>query len=334
VKPTLLKYLLRYGYPAAYYLDPDIYCYRSLEILDQTLVAGNILLTPHALSPFPESDGFRPVDRDLLRNGAYNLGFIGVKNSDEGLRFLDWWECRCLAQGFSEPSIGLFVDQRWIDLVPCYFGGVIVFKHVGCNVAYWNIHERVVVTQVGGGYKVSGLESNDDLIFFHFSGIDPLNVRAISKHQNRFTLDTRQDLRPLFEGYAKTLLYNGFESYRLEPYGFSTFSNGDKISVLVRRYGTELRKLARDENPFSVDSRTHEFAVRNRLISHNRKKKGATALNSLTVDERRSTSLRIFGCFLRLAQFVLGADRFEILNKLMRYYGVPNNQVRILFKDQ
>src|SRR5665213_1524867 len=71
VKPTLLKYLLGYGYPAAYYFDPDIYCYRSLEILDESLAAGDILLTPHSLSPFPESDGFRPVDRDLLRNGAY-----------------------------------------------------------------------------------------------------------------------------------------------------------------------------------------------------------------------------------------------------------------------
>lgn len=333
VKPTLLKHVLGRGYPIVYYFDPDIYCYRSLETLDEALTAGEILLTPHALSPFPEPDGLRPLDRDLLRCGVYNLGFIGVKNTPGTLRFLSWWESRCLAQGFCEPSMGLFVDQRWIDLVPSYFSGVIVFKHAGCNVAYWNIHERVIAARMDAKYLVHGPEVDSDLIFFHFSGINPLNFRTISKHQSRFTLDNRPDLRPLFERYAAALLENGFEKYRLEPYGFATFSNGDLISPLVRRYQAGMKTLSTDKDPFSAQSVTHDFAARHRLISRRGAKKAA-AFNSLTVDEGSSRRLRVFGWALRMLQFVLGADRFEILNKLMRHYGVPNNQVRILFKDR
>ena len=61
VKPSFLRYLLGLGYPAAYYFDPDIYCYRALDPLDDALSDVNVLLTPHALSPTPEEDGHRPA---------------------------------------------------------------------------------------------------------------------------------------------------------------------------------------------------------------------------------------------------------------------------------
>ena len=39
---------------------------------------------------------------------------------------------------------GLFVDQRWVDLVPALFDDYVVMKRAGLNVAYWNLHERSI----------------------------------------------------------------------------------------------------------------------------------------------------------------------------------------------
>ncbi len=53
----------------------------------------------------------------LLIDGVFNLGFIGLSKAAETERFLDWWERRCLNLGYNERWSGLFVDQKWINLV-------------------------------------------------------------------------------------------------------------------------------------------------------------------------------------------------------------------------
>lgn len=331
VKPGLLQHLLKQGYPAAYYFDPDIYCYRPVATLDEALSSNNILLTPHALLPTPD-DGLRPVDRDFLKCGVYNLGFVGTRNTSEGRRFLSWWEHRCLTEGFSEPGLGVFVDQRWIDLVPCYFSGVNVYRNPGCNTAYWNLHERkLLYAEPAPLVESSG--GTAELIFFHFSGFDPQAPGAISKHQNRFSLQQRPDLKALFEAYAERLLGNGYVNYKSEPYGFAIFTNGGRISPTLRRYYSQLPELAAEPDPFAAASVTHGFAKRNRLVA-NGPPSGLGRLNSLTVDERGDVRLRVFGRALRLLLLLLGPTRFELVSKLMRNYGIPNNQARIMFPER
>jgi hypothetical protein len=69
-------------------------------------------------------------------------------------------------------------------------------RNPGYNVAHWNLHERVLSKQdnmhVNGKFK---------LVFFHFSGFAFDDVTKISKHQNRFTLDSRNDLSEIFIEY-------------------------------------------------------------------------------------------------------------------------------------
>ena len=66
----------------------------------------------------PILDGKSPSEQDLLVNGTYNLGFIGVRNSPQGIALLDWWEERVLNLGFSEGRTGLFVNEcRFISCV-------------------------------------------------------------------------------------------------------------------------------------------------------------------------------------------------------------------------
>lgn len=253
LKPTLIKQVFAMGYEHVLYLDPDIRVFASLDPVMIALQDADIVLTPHSMSPV--MDGSRPSDVDFLRTGAYNLGFIGLKNSIQANAMLDWWETRCLGMGFIDPGFGIFVDQKWIDLVPSYFTSVHILRHPGCNVAYWNLHER-------GLSSVSGqLYANDKpLIYFHFSGVEPFNNSNLSKHQTRHKLCQGALLHLLVKDYCDCLMRLGHERYVNIPYGFGALDNGVPITITMRRailvvpYG--------EESPFNHKSRLqHELSA-------------------------------------------------------------------------
>ena len=104
---------------------------------------------------------------------------------------------------------GLFVDQKWIDLVPGFYPDVGIIHHPGYNVAYWNLHCRHVdmdrMVEGDDDIRVNG----EPLAFFHFSGLQPELPEVVSRHQDRFTLDDLGDLRRLFERYIALLQGRG-----------------------------------------------------------------------------------------------------------------------------
>ena len=75
---------------------------------------------------------------------------------------------------------GMFAEQLWLNLVLLYFEKVHVIKHLGCNEAFWNLHERRL-TKLAGKYYVN---KTYPLIFFHFSGalISCIKENRISEH--------------------------------------------------------------------------------------------------------------------------------------------------------
>lgn len=210
LKPFALRHLLNLGYQKVLYFDPDILIMRRIDVILDPLEKQNIVLTPHLLDPIPQDD-LLPNEPGILKAGAYNLGFIGVRNSATTLRFLDWWAGRLDRLCRIAISQGLFVDQKWIDLVPGLFEDVFILKHRGCNVAYWNVHSRWLTFE-NGQYWVG--EENTPLIFYHFSGYNTDKPDVLSKHQNRIELAQQPVLRALFAEYARRLEANGHSRYK------------------------------------------------------------------------------------------------------------------------
>ena len=190
VKPSFMKYLIdTFDLEKLVYLDPDIFVYSPLTPVFDALDAGaTATLTPHMTTPV--KDGKLPSEQDMLYNGTYNLGFMAVRRCEESSRLLNWWEERCLEQGFSEGRSGLFVDQKWMNLAPGLFGGAAILRHAGCNMAYWNLHERSLVEDATGWF-VQGADGIQQLCFFHFSGVVITDETVLSKNSNRFTLAER-----------------------------------------------------------------------------------------------------------------------------------------------
>jgi glycosyltransferase involved in cell wall biosynthesis len=248
VKPTLLRHLLRdRGVATLFYLDPDIVVYRALEPLRRILEHASIVMTPHLTEPLPD-DGRKPSDTDILLSGAYNLGFIGLRNDETVFRFLDWWETHVYDGCIVDPSAGFFVDQRWMDLTPTLFPGVEVVKDPGYNVAYWNLPHRHLQ-----GHEEDLSVNGQPLYFFHFSGVDLTRLDGVSRHQNRLSLKGRPDVRPLFKSYRRRQIRAGWRKTSNWPYAYASFDNDEGIPTVARRlYHRMGADVARFGNPFET----------------------------------------------------------------------------------
>ncbi len=247
VKPYLVKHLLqRYSVQKLLYLDPDILIANPLDGLRTALSTANILLTPHLTSPLPE-DGLLQSEHDILKSGAYNLGFIGMRASQELDRLLEWWCGKLYHHCLVNIEGNLFVDQRWVDLVPGLFSDVTIVRDPGYNMAYWNLHER----------RLSFNESivvNDTfpLFFFHFSGYDADKPWIVSKHQSRFDMTNIGETRRIYAQYRDLLIKHGWNETKGWKYGRDFFFNGTRIPASARRYywslGPDVERLG---NPFA-----------------------------------------------------------------------------------
>jgi glycosyltransferase involved in cell wall biosynthesis len=227
VKPWLLAHLLTRDQRVVY-LDPDIEVFDRLDEIDELIGQHRLVLTPHSTEPLP-SDGKRPTPTDILVAGAYNLGFIGLGRGADADSLLGWWAERLRKDCRSRPEQGLFVDQRWVDLVPGIVSDHHILRDPGYNVAYWNLPSRRLERQ-GEGYEVNGRP----LRFFHFSGYDPERPRQLSRHQNRIRLGDEPQLRELCDRYAAKLREHGYGEARGWPYNLDRTADGTQLTHEVR----------------------------------------------------------------------------------------------------
>lgn len=208
VKPFFFEYLFR-RHPntdRVYYLDPDLFFYQSLHVLEEEWEDAEVLVTPNLI--YTSS---KPGTGELasLRHGMYNLGFIGLKRGSESFRLILWWKERLREHCRVDKCWGLFVDQKWMDLAPLFFDRIKVVKHPGWNMAWWNFDERNLL-ESGGGYAVNSPKTS--LVFFHFSGFKPENTHLTERIEGDEFRDAQNEvMTKLYEDYRSCLLEQGYD---------------------------------------------------------------------------------------------------------------------------
>ncbi len=321
VKPSFMKYLIdTFDLEKLVYLDPDIFVYSPLTPVFDALDAGaTATLTPHMTTPV--KDGKLPSEQDMLYNGTYNLGFMAVRRCEESSRLLNWWEERCLEQGFSEGRSGLFVDQKWMNLAPGLFGGAAILRHAGCNMAYWNLHERSLVEDATGWF-VQGADGIQRLCFFHFSGVVITDQTILSKNSNRFTLAERPDLQKIFREYKAAVVANRDAVREAVPYGFDQLTDGTTVTRLARRIYSKHQARWQRQDPFDAKGEFAAFAKRLGLVD------GRSAAQKSTWREFNPKDRRVemVHYLLRLALRLLGPNRYELLMRYLAHITVLRNQ--------
>jgi hypothetical protein len=229
IKPHAFKTLLaRPQIGQAVYLDPDIFVYRPLEAVREGLARAPLVLTPHLTRPLKGEAN--PSDRVILASGAYNLGFMAVRDEPQITALLDWWGARLEFDCRVDFAAGLFTDQKWMDLAPGFVSDLALLRTPALNLAYWNLEDRVLA-RTADGWTVDG----EPLVFFHFSGFDPARPEVLSKHQDRIRITPRSPLAKLCADYAKVMLANGHASASATPYGHRALPSGRLVTATERR---------------------------------------------------------------------------------------------------
>jgi hypothetical protein len=171
MKPVAFAHFLQ-TYKRIIYVDNDCYFVREYDFLFEDLQEFGILLTPHWRPITPSSSQSFILN---FSDGMFNAGFVGISAS--GVDALNYWLNACLFRCEKDRSTNLFVDQKYLDLIPIAFPDICkVVEHKGCNVASWN-RRRNVRTKTENGLVIDGVWP---LIFVHLSAweIDRENLSA------------------------------------------------------------------------------------------------------------------------------------------------------------
>ena len=229
VKPFMFDRLLDDGHDIVLYLDPDISVYARLDGLVDLLASGaSLVLTPHLHAPAElDSD---PDDITIMRSGTYNLGFLGVSCCAEARSVIRWWMRRLRRYCVNQQVDGLFVDQKFMDLVPGFAPDARILHDRAVNLAYWNLDQAVLAEGLNGW-------TVDDapLGFFHFSGFDPRQPDQLTKHSRNFRSAPPPALASLLSDYTRRLFEAGYGTIPAALYAYGRFVSGTVIPDLVRR---------------------------------------------------------------------------------------------------
>jgi hypothetical protein len=186
--------------------------------------SNSVIVTPHLLygEAAPEKAG--PFIFRILNSGIFNLGFIGIRQSGDADRFLEWWMDRLETYCYTDLNRGLYLDQKWVDFALCLVD-VHVLRHHGYNVTRWNAPGRIIEGDEGQ-FRVG----EEPLRFIHFSGFrdragSAYYLRGI-RAPNRFGF--------LLSKYQDLLADASDMRAQSGDWSFSRFATGELIADQVR----------------------------------------------------------------------------------------------------
>lgn len=332
IKPFCFEFLFKKNeYEKIIYLDPDIYVYNRLDYLFSELDFNFILMTPHLVTPEIEYTGLA-IESLLLFVGIYNFGFVGLNSSSRGQEVIAWWKRRLEDYCFADKTEGLHVDQKWMDFIPAFYNdGVRIIRHLGCNVAFWNLHERTLYTSENDTLRIRhriGKEPDADLLFFHFAAFDPFNSDVIHKHNPQVKRTHFPEYTSLLNLYAERLLSNNFAETVKLPYSYGTFDNGDTITKFQRRL---YRRLIIDNIQFNSLYSTSMGSFYSVLARNHLTTQGCQSTDKLNENNYNyQRKKKVVDLLCRLLLRVIGFNRYSLLSKFMLRYLRPENQIHLM----
>lgn len=227
-----------------FYFDPDIALINGMEEVVDLLDHHSIVLTPHQTDPEPRDDSRAIMDNEIssLNYGVFNLGFVAIASDKEGMRFAQWWDDRLRDWCHDRLDIGVFVDQKWCNLVPCFFDNVKVLRDPGYNVASWNLSQREMHFDDTGQAQINGRP----LRFYHFTKLGPVGDLMTERYAK-----DNVEVYELWWWYRQQVVSMSTTDIPKGWWYYGNFENGKKIPKLARElYRTRLDLRTTFPKPF------------------------------------------------------------------------------------
>jgi len=125
LKPFLMRYLLKSGYEAVIFFDPELEVLSPITELAQELVGFDALVTPKV------SSSEMPAET-IIRQGQFDLSFFALKKSAEVLNFLDWWAEKLREKCLLDSDHRYYLDEFWAELIVSFISSLKVIHHRTC----------------------------------------------------------------------------------------------------------------------------------------------------------------------------------------------------------
>lgn len=160
--PFTIKYCIEnFNLDNCTYIDADTFFYEDPTVLIKEMGNNSVLITPHNYHP--------KYDQSAV-SGIYCVQFTTFKNTDAGMKVLNWWAQACLKWCYARYEDGKMGDQKYLDSWPYMFEGVYICKNKGAGLAPWNVLN----------YEFKKINNkitiNDNaLIFYHFHDLKYLS---------------------------------------------------------------------------------------------------------------------------------------------------------------
>lgn len=251
IKPfTASKLMERDDCSAVMFFDPDCVLFGPMTEMREALNSHSVVLTPHA-SELHENPDWIFFEKNPLKVGAFNLGFFGFQNNSTGRAVSSWWRHRLRDYCIIDPSQGMFTDQKWMDLLPCYIEDLKVMRQPVYNIARWNTFQRKI-SRHGDNYYADG----EPIQFVHFSGFYKIGpyVQGLYDRSSEPLIYDLEPLQKLSLWYAQQLDAARSHPQYEQPWKLGRYSNGEEISEKDRRrYKNSIDLQRRYPDPFSVN---------------------------------------------------------------------------------
>lgn len=223
------------------YLDPDCYVYDDFIELKEELKKKSIVLCPHLLHP-----GNIDMELSSTAHGVYNLGFLAVANDSTGFEMVKWWADRLYLFCYDDIANGVFTDQKWVDLAPCFFD-VKILRHYGYDFAPWGLYGCKVEKKDGKFFV-----QDQPVRFVHYSGYGAVAKQCMEKWQG----ENAAAFTEMYDEYCVQHEKNNEDQISKTPWSYNTYHDGKSIASEVRRrYRTDWDLMFANEDPFALNDR-------------------------------------------------------------------------------
>ena len=210
LSPYVIKFLIEKRFvQVAIYVDADVFFFKKPECVVQMLDdIADVAITPHR---------FSQRDKYMEKFGKFNVGWVAFRNSEFGLKILDFWAISCLRSTSTIPTDTSFGDQKYLDYFEELGGYTQVINNTGVNLAPWNI-TSVKLQDIGL------IHVDEDLILFHFSGLKRFPFFASIGFAGYSKTPSSEIKKYIYSEYLKRLVYyeNRYDCPNIQPYSIFT----------------------------------------------------------------------------------------------------------------
>lgn len=328
IKPACFQYLFNKTNSEHFiYFDPDIFMFNDVSHIIKHFEKGDIVVTPHYLTPQVEYTGDQ-IDRSTLFVGIFNFGFVGFKKSDYTMKIVDWWHSRLMNEAYADIQDALHTDQKWMDFLPA-FGNekLCVSKHIGFNLAPWNLFERTIIKKEETFSVINNFTNEEyPLVFVHFAGYDPKNEKGIHKDFAKLTIDKYPFYKIIRDVYKEITESYQFSKIKNIVYRFDFFDN----NTLIQPYHRRLYRAISENGeiiyrPFDSKAFFYKLLDKNNLLDNNKIEK-FTSKDKSNLNGKMKKINYVF----KFAFKILGANRYFTFLKYLNRYSRPENQTFLL----